>query len=403
MANAVGSSEAQIKNPGPIQVSSGVMQVLIVMTIVGMVVFGIGLGADSKRAWAAFIQNHFYFMSLALGGLFFAAIQFLTGAMWSAPVRRVAESFTSYLPVVVISFAVLAFFGLKDAYIWMDPAHVQGNIILEHKAGYLNKSFFIVRNFIAIGLWLFFTWKIVGNSLKQDVDGSRARTESNRKVAPVFLFLFAITFTMSAFDQLMSLDPEWFSTMFGVYMFAGLFYSVLAATTILTILLKRGGALQGIVNENHLHDLGKFMFAFTAFWAYIGFSQFMLIWYANLPEETGYFMHRLHGGWFWVSIFLMVGKFVVPFVTLLSRENKRNESTLLFAGVFMLIAQWIDNLWVVQPEFFRDGPHVSWIEIGTFIGFAGMFGLCVARFLGQNSVVAIRDPKLAESVHHHHQ
>jgi hypothetical protein len=342
-------------------------------------------------------------MSLALGGLFFAAIQFLTGAMWSAPIRRVAESFTSYLPIVVVSFCVLAFFGMKTAYIWMDPSVVKGNIILEHKAGYLSQNFFIIRNLIALALWLFFSWKIVGNSLGQDLDGSPARTETNRKLSPLFLFLFAISFTMAAFDQLMSLDPSWFSTMFGVYMFAGLFYSVLAATCILTIMLKRGGALQGIVNENHLHDLGKFMFAFTAFWAYIGFSQFMLIWYANMPEETGYFLNRLHGGWFWVSIFLMVGKFVVPFATLLSRGNKRNESTLLFAGCFMLFAQWVDTLWVVQPEFFREGPHVSWIEIGTFLGFAGLFGLSVARFLGKHSVVAIRDPKLPESVFHHHQ
>jgi hypothetical protein len=171
----------------------------------------------------------------------------------------------------------------------------------------------------------------------------------------------------------------------------------------MTVVLKRKGVLQGIVNDNHLHDLGKFMFAFTVFWAYIGFSQFMLIWYANLPEETGFFMRRMDHGWLAVSIFLLVGKFITPFVCLLPRDNKRSEKVLLGVGGFMLFAQWVDMLWLIQPEMGKTAPTVGWIEIGLLVGFIGLFGTAVSRFLSQHNAVAVGDPRLAESVFHHHQ
>ena len=392
----------EIKNPGPWILPSSTRTLLIGLMVLGFGVFAAGLAVDVKRAWASFLHNHFFFMSLALGGLFFAAIQWLTGAMWSAPIRRVAESFTSYLPLALVAFAVIAF-GIHDLYHWSHPEAVKGDIILEGKAGYLSIPFFIARNVVAIAIWIFFAWKMVGNSIKQDQVGGVELTFKNKGMAPAFLILFAISFTMAAFDQLMSLDPHWFSTMFGVYCFAGLFYSTLALTAVITVALKRRGLLEGIVSEEHLHDLGKFMFAFTTFWAYIGFSQFMLIWYANLPEETGYFLHRFAGQWVWVSVFLLVGKFLIPFLVLLPRENKRNPNVLFNIGIYMLIAQWIDILWVVQPEFFKDGPRFFWIEAGTLVGFIGLFGFVITRFLSKNNVVAIRDPRLEEAVFHHHQ
>lgn len=392
----------EIKNPGPWNVPSSTKTAFIGMAVLGLALFGVGLTVDAKRAWASFLHNHFFFMSLAIGGLFFAAIQWLTGAMWSAPVRRISESFTSYLPVAIVTFVVVAV-GIHDLYHWSHPEAVKGDIVLEGKAGYLSTPFFIARNVIAMGLWIFFAMKMVGNSIKQDKEGGVALTFKNKALAPAFLILFAISFTMASFDQLMSLDPHWFSTMFGVYCFAGLFYSTLALTAVISVVLKRRGLLEGIVSEEHFHDLGKFMFAFTVFWAYIGFSQFMLIWYANLPEETGYFLHRFDGNWVWVSVFLLVGKFLTPFLVLLPRENKRNPNILFKVGIFMLIAQWIDILWVVQPEFFKDGPRFFWIEAGTAIGFIGLFGTMVLRFLSRNNVVAIKDPRLVEAVFNHHQ
>jgi hypothetical protein len=366
-----------------------------------VVTFFAGLKVSPDRMWASFVHNHFYFMSLGLGGLFFAALQWLTGAMWSAPIRRLSESFTAYLPIVAFSFCVL-YFGIPQLYLWSHAEHVQGDLVLQGKSGYLSTGFFMIRNLIAIALWCFFSFKLIGNSIAQDKTGEYRLTAKNKTLAPVFMIVFGISFTMASFDQLMSLDPHWFSTMFGIYCFAGLFYANLAATCLLTLFLRAQGKLEGIVNENHLHDLGQFMFAFTVFWAYIAFSQFMLIWYANLPEETGYFIRRMQGPWMSVSLFLLVGKFMLPFFFLLPRHSKRNPKMLAGVGCFMIVAQWIDVMWMVQPEFFPDGPRFGWTEIGLTLGFTGVFGLCVARFLSKNNIVAIGDPRLAEAVHHHH-
>jgi hypothetical protein len=395
------TAHAPIKNPGAFKFPTAITGLLLVLAVAGLVAFGAGVMTDSKRAWAAFVQNHFYFMSLAIGGLFFAALQWLTGSMWSAPIRRIAESYTAYLPVALVTFVIL-YFGIHDLYIWSHADHVRGDMILEHKAGYLNVAFFMIRNVLAIGLWIFFAKKLIGNSLAQDKNPGWALTAANRKLVPGFLIIFALTFTMGAFDQLMTLDPHWFSTMFGVYLFAGMFYSILALTTLLAIYLRKQGALEGIFNDNHMHDLGKFMFGFSVFWAYIGFSQFMLIWYANMPEETGYYIRRLEGKWLYVSIFLLVGKFMTPFFVLLPRDAKRNARVLTIVALFMLVAQWVDIMWLVQPEFYK-APMIGWIEIGTALGFLGVFGLMVTRFLGRNNVVAIGDPKLSEAVHNHHQ
>jgi hypothetical protein len=202
---------------------------------------------------------------------------------------------------------------------------------------------------------------------------------------------------------MMSLDPYWYSTIFGVYCFAGAFYAMHALAALMAVWLKRRGTLEGIINDNHYHDLGKYMFAFTIFWAYIGFSQFMLIWYANMPEETGYFIRRFHEGWYAVSVFLLVGKFATPFFLMLPRDSKRNEGMLIKVGIFMLIAQWIDVMWLVQPEFFADGPRFGLTEAGVTLGFIGLFGLAVTHFLGKHNAVPIGDPRLAQSVFHHHQ
>jgi hypothetical protein len=402
MAHAPTAHAATLKNPGNFQVSDSVTKALYAFVAVGVAIFLVSLKMDPVRAWTSFVMNHFYFMSIGLGGLFFATLQWITGAMWSAPIRRVSEALTAYIPFVFVTFAIL-YLGVPQLYLWSHLEHVQGDLVLEGKSSYLSVGFFVIRNLFAIGLWVFFAWKMIGNSLAQDSTRDYRWTDKNRFLSPIFMMVFSLTFTMVSFDQMMSLDPHWFSTIFGVYCFAGLIYSTLATVCLLTLFLKAKGKLEGLVNENHLHDLGKFMFAFTVFWAYIGFSQFMLIWYANLPEETGYFIRRMQDGWMGVSVFLLVGKFLIPFLILMPREAKRNQKILGYMGVFMLLAQWVDVLWMVQPEFFKDGPRVGLPEIGVTVGFVGVFGLLVSRFLAKHNVVAIGDPRLEESVFHHHQ
>lgn len=398
----MGHGHVEIRNPGSWKVESSTQKIFIAMAVIGSVGLAASIFMAGPRGWSSLLINHFFFMSLALGGLFIAAIQFMTNAMWSAPIRRIAESFSAYLPVVLLGF-ILICIGNHDLYSWTHSEIVKGDVILEHKAGYLNMTFFVIRNVIAIALWYYFGGKIVKHSVAQDIDGSFEHTVKNRKFSPIFVMIFAITYSMASIDLLMSLDPHWFSTMFGVYTFSGLFTSALALTAIVSIILVRKGVLKDIVNENHLHDLGKFMFAFTIFWAYIAFSQFMLIWYANMPEETMYFTHRFEGNWMYLSVFLFFAKFLVPFFALLPREAKRNQGRLMKVGIWMLFAQWLDIVWLVQPEFFKEGPRLGLPELAGFIAFGGLFGLCVTHFLGKHNVVAINDPKLAEAVLHHHQ
>jgi hypothetical protein len=388
-----------IRNPGSLRVPPVVRGVLLGLLAAGVGVFLEGLRRDPQRAWAAFLLNHFYFMGLAVTGGFLVSLHWLTGATWSAPIRRVAESFTRYLPFALLTLAAL-YLGRRELFVWAHPERM-AQPPLAGKAGYLSPGFFFLRNGAAIALWILLLWKLVGNSLAQDRSGDPELSLRNRRLAPAFVVVFALTFTMASFDQVMSLDPRWFSTIFGVYCFAGAFYGVLALTGVLVVCLRREGTLLGVVNDDHLHDLGRYMFAFAIFWAYIAFCQFLLIWYANLPEETGYFLRRFHGGWLPVSIFLLVGKFGVPFVWLLPRDAKRSESMIVGVGLFMLAAQWIDVLWMVQPEFFPEGPRISWPELGITIGFSAAFGLAITRFLSRHNAVAIGDPRLAEAVFHH--
>ncbi|MCC7442989.1 MAG: molybdopterin oxidoreductase [Bdellovibrionales bacterium] len=403
MAAAHSHAHAEIKNPGNLKVSGGAKALFLVLIAVGLGCFGYLLATAPARAWSTFLVNHFFFMSLGLSGVFFAAIHAVTGSMWSAPVRRVAESFTGYLPIAALTLiAVFVGTATGQIYEWTHGDVVAADQMLTAKSGYLNVPFFIVRNALVFGALFLFARKFVANSLKQDQTKSFAESARNAALAPGFLIVFALGFTMMSFDQIMSLDPHWFSTIFGVYCFSGLYYSFWALMALSTHGLEKRGLLKGVVNENHFHDIGKFMFAFTVFWAYIGFSQFMLIWYANLPEETRFYLARFDTKWLGLSIFLVV-KFALPFFLLLPRAAKRNARHLRRVAVFMLVAQWIDILWLVQPNFFPEGPNLDLFDLGVALGFVGAFAWAVTRFLSKNPVLAYGDPRLAESVHHHHQ
>jgi hypothetical protein len=401
MSNAHHANQT-VRDPGPLKPSSGLSTLFLFLIVIGLAGFFGGLFIDKSRAWAGFLISHFYFLSLAIGGLFFASIQFLTSSMWSSPIRRISESFTAYLPVALVAFVILWLGGSHTLYEWTHTEVVAKDPLLSGKVAYLNLPFFGIRGILTFGLWILFAYFIIGNSLKQDKTKDYGLSLKNKSLSPIFLLVFGLGYTFMGFDLLMSLEPHWFSTIWGVYCFAGLFGSTLALTCVLAILLRRSGALAGIVNDNHLHDIGKFMFAFTVFWAYIGFSQFMLIWYANLPEETFWYEHRTENGWVYVSVALFIARFVVPFIVLLPRGAKRNEKTLLTMGIWMLACQFLDLYWIVLPVFSKTGPMLPWIELLIFIGFWGLFGFVVHRFMTKNNIVPIGDPRLPEAVFRHH-
>ncbi len=385
--------------PGKFIPSSAIKTLYSVGILIGFLAFGAGLMKDPQRIWFSFLVSFFYFLCLGLGGLFFASLQHMTNAGWSVNIRRISESLAAFLPVGAI-MAIVLLLGAENIYIWLDPKEMAHDAVLMAKHAYLNYEFFILRTVIFIGLWLIFSKLIIGNSIKQDQTGDEKLTVKNAALSVAFVLIFSLSFSLFSVDTMMSLEPHWYSTIFGIYCFAGLFQSSLALITIITVFLVNKGLLRGLVNDSHLHDLGKFMMAFTVFYAYIAFSQFMLIWYANLPEETIFYLNRANGTWLFISWSILIFKFIVPFLLLLPKWAKRSHSQLVLVGFIILIMQYVDVYWLVYPNLDSNNALFGWQEIGVFLGFAGLFILMITRFLAKNNLVPIRDPRIQESIHH---
>lgn len=386
-------------NPGKYIASSAAKTFYSVLIFVGLLLFALGLSKDQTRTWYSFLTSFMFFTNLALGGLFFTAIQHVTKAGWSTTIRRFSESMSSFLPVAAV-MAVVFLFGAKKLYIWLDPAIMAHDKLLQGKAAYLNMTGFLIRLILFFGLWIFFRMRIVGNSVAQDSTGDEKFTLKNLSFSVAFILVFAISYSLFSVDTLMSLQPHWYSTIWGVYNFAGLFQSSIAALILLTLHVMDKGLVRGLVNEEHLHDLGKFMKAFTVFYAYIGFSQFLLIWYANLPEETIFYLARSTGGWMAASLSLLVFKFAVPFLLMLPRWAKRTPFHLKMVATLILVMQYVDIHWMVYPTFSEEWIF-SWYEVGPVLMMGGLFVWSTLRFLTENNVVAVKDPRIDEAIHHH--
>ena len=385
--------------PGKFIPSSTIKTLYSVGILFGALAFGAGLMRDPQRIWFSFLTSFFYFLCLGLGGLFFASLQHASNAGWSVNIRRISESLAAFLPVGAIAAIVLVI-GSKHIYTWLDPKEMAHDAVLMAKHAYLNCGFFILRLVVFFGAWLIFSKLIIGNSIKQDQTGDEKFTVRNAALSVAFILVFSLSFSLFSVDTIMSLEPHWYSTIFGIYCFSGLFQSSLALITIITVYLVNQGLLRGLVNDNHLHDLGKFMKAFTVFYAYIAFSQFMLIWYANLPEETIFYLNRSSGTWLLISWSILIFKFIVPFLLLLPKWAKRNHSQLVLVAIIILIMQYVDVYWLVYPNLDSNNVLFGWQEIGIFMGFLGLFMLVVTRFLAKNNLVPIRDPRIQESIHH---
>ncbi|MFK8136965.1 MAG: molybdopterin oxidoreductase [Bdellovibrionales bacterium] len=392
----------------PKYIASKRTQVLIwVSCLIGVLTFVAGIIENPTRIWHSYLVSFFYFTSLSLFGLFFIMINHITKAGWSVNIRRIPEAFTAFLPYTLL-FLMLLMIGADFLYPWMDPDIAATDKLIKKKVAYLNEGFFTFRSFFFIILWIGFAWKIVGNSLKQDETKDVNLTHKNVKLSVIGMLVFGLTYSLFSVDLLMSIDAHWFSTIFGVYAFSGLFQSGLAMMILFMIMFMKRGEYKGLVNDHHMHDMGKFLFGFTVFYAYIAFSQYLLIWYANLPEETIFYIHRMHGGWEWISLSLIVCKFVIPFLLLAPVWAKKNHAWLTMVSIWILIFQYVDFYWLVYPNLhtnhsslFPEAPIFNGYEIGIFLGFLGFFLMTVHRFLSKNNIVPIGDPRQAESTHHH--
>ncbi|MDR3611489.1 MAG: quinol:cytochrome C oxidoreductase [Ignavibacteriaceae bacterium] len=364
------------------------------------IVFGtLGFITDPQRAAMSYLPAFMFLVSIGIGSLFLVAIEYLAGADWSVPFRRIAEFLSSLLPLLII-LVIPLLLNMKNLFSWTHIELVSNDPILQGKAPFLNSVFFITRVFVILLIWTAFYLKFIMNSRKQDVTGDQALTKNSIVFSGIFMPVFAFTITLTAVDWLMSLEPRWFSTIFGVYFFSGAVWSSLAAVTFIAIKLKENGYLHPKVNSDHYYSLGTLLFAFTVFWAYIAFCQYMLIWYADLPEETFWFMHRWTGGWSFLSLAVIVTHFIVPFGALLSFPSKTNPARLKFIAIWILVAHYIDLYWLIMPSFYGEGRvyTFSWLDIVFPIGAAGLIIVVFNRGVKLHNLIPLRDPKLQKGL-----
>lgn len=363
----------------------------------GALVLGLG---DLAKLQRAYLVAFMYVLSLGLGALWFVAIQHLTSARWSVVVRRVAEILAdNMLLLAVLSLGVVGpmFAGSTDLYAWLDHEKVHQDHLLHHKAAYLNVPFFFVRWVVYFGFWIWLSRFFYRQSVRQDQEGGAAISTRLRHVSAPAMIAFAVTLTFCAIDLIMSLDATWFSTMFGVYYFAGCVLAGYSTLSLSLLWLQSKGRLTQSVNREHYHDLGKMMFAFIVFWAYIAFSQFMLIWYADVPEETHWFHWRFTGGWRVVSTLLLVAHFVIPFFGLMSRHVKRNKRTLGFWAVWILAVHYVDLFWLIYPNGTPEVPFGA-IDVLCLVGVLGLFVGVSAWRAQRVPLIPTGDPRLKDSL-----
>lgn len=371
---------------------------LLELAAVGAVFFLVALKTAPQKALAHLLLGNVYFLMLAAAALVFIAIQNLAGAGWPTLFRRVPEAMTAYLPAgAAVMLVVLA--GSHSLYHWAHEGAGVHDAVLHAKAGYLNLPFWTARTALALLLWWAFARAIVRNSRRQDQDGDLEHTRKNKRLSAAFLVVFGATFTLASIDWVMSLEPHWYSTIFPWYMFGGAFLQALAAITLLTVLLHRRGLFPEF-NEHHRHDLGKYVFAFGVFWAYLWFSQFLLIWYANIPEESVYFAARSSRGWLAVQALSFLANFLVPAGLLLRARAKKDDRTLVAACLSVCAGRWLDLYVMVLPAVSAAArPH--WVAAPVFLGLAGLFVLLFDRAFDSAPPVPAKDPYLVESLHHH--
>lgn len=369
------------------------------LAVLGVGALLIGLKLAPQRTLAALLLGNTYFLMLAVTALVFIAIQNLVGAGWPVLFRRVPEAMTAYLPAGGLGLLVILL-GSHSLYHWAHHTAGVHDAILEAKAGYLNLPFWSLRALVILVLWWVFARAIVLNSRLQDIDGDVERTHRNKRLSAAFMLVFGVTFTLASIDWVMSLEPHWYSTMFPWYMFGGAFLHALAAVALTTVLLNRRGFFPKF-NEHHRHDLGKYVFGFGVFWAYLWFCQFLLIWYANIPEETAYYALRSSPSWLTVQALSLAANFLVPSALLLRILSKKDDRVLLAACVSVCIGRGLDLYVMIMPSVAGASARPHWVDVPVFLGLAGVFVLLFERAFSSAPAEPARDPYLVESLHHH--
>lgn len=373
------------------------------LTGIGAVLGVIGLGASlalaggTKQFYFSWLVAYMYFLSIALGALFFVLVHTVTRAAWGVTLRRVVENVMATLPVFALLFVPI-WLGRHEIYEWMHAEAAAHNPIIQGKAAFLNEGFWFTR-----AIFYFVAWSVLATwfstqSQKQDETGEERISARLRGAAPIGIVLFALTTTFATIDWMMSLEPMWYSTMIGVYFFSGAVVAILSFTLLLVHFAYAQGALRGVVTVEHLQDVAKLLFGFTIFWAYIAFSQYFLIWYANIPEETIYYMKRQVGSWQSAGMMLALGHFLVPFFFLMPRAVKRQSALLIVMAIWQLLMHFLDLHWCIMPNLHPEGMKLGLTDVAAFAAVGGIFLAALGWVSSRRALVPLRDPRLPESL-----
>jgi len=357
----------------------------------------------SNKPWAALYVAAFFFFMISLGVLAFYAIQRAAQAGWSPVLYRVMEGITAYLlPGGIIVIAILALSGmhLNHLFIWMDPEVVAHDKLIAGKVGFLNVPFFLIRAVIFLSGWTLYRYFSRKFSLAQDEANDISNHKKNFRISAAFLVFYIVTESIMSWDWVMSIDPHWFSTLFGWYVFASMFVSGITAIALITIYLKSKGYLE-FVNDSHIHDLGKFMFGISVFWTYLWFSQFMLIWYSNIPEEVTYFITRIED--YNLPFFgMLIMNFIFPLLILMNSDYKRINYFIVMAGIVIILGHYMDVFNMIMPSAVGDQWFIGAAEIGGFLFFLGLFIFIVFKEMTKAPLLAKGDPYMGESERFHY-
>jgi hypothetical protein len=353
-------------------------------------------GAD--HFYRSYLLGFVFWNGLAVGCLAVLGLQYLTGGAWGVAIRRLLESGTRTLPLMAVLFVPLAF-GLRHIYEWSHADAVAKDALLQKKALYLNAPFFLGRTVLYFTLWLGFAWLLNRWSLEQD-EGRQGMTRRLRVAGAGGLVVYALTVTFASIDWVMSLEPHWFSTMYGVLFMVSQALGALALMIAALVLLSRRKPLSDFVQPSHLHDLGKMLFAFVMVWSYVSFSQYLIVWSGNLPEEIPWYIARFNGGWGWVGFLVLVGQFLLPFLLLISRTANRNPRILITAAALVVAVRFVDVLWLILPAFSRAHFALHWMDLAVPIGIGGLWLGVFAAQLKKRPLLPVNDPEYAEALAH---
>ena len=370
---------------------------LFFAALISVVACAAGYYQNPDRFFQSYAVAFAFTSAIGLGSFFFVMVMYLSGSAASVTVRRIMENIMVTLPVGAILFLPLIF-GLKSVYPWTHPDIVAASEALHKKSGFLTENLFVLRTYGYFLLWSIWIFAIYRQSTKQDSQRSvRQMKVIARWCAPGLLLVFLVG-TLAAYDWLMSVQPTWYSTIFGLYYLAGGALAFMSVVTLVCLGFRRAGILTNSINVEHYHDLGKWLFALTAFYTYIAFSQYLLIWYANIPEETSFYRARLQGGWLYLSLALPFLRFFIPFFVLLCRPAKRNLTIIGMVAAWSLVMEFIDIYWVVMPVHYPNGPQLHWLDFATLAATVSICGLQFWNRFRRHKMVPVGDLRFEQSL-----